>query len=348
MEPSGEKEIAEFDPSGKMTSHKLLYPDGNTKNYTEATYDKKGNLTDEHTWNYEHGFKETLRRFKHDRNGNISVSAQYDNGKLTEQYMYKYKGGLLVGKFRYDERGQLVGKEITQYTKTGKPSKKYREYAPMGTRLIFTCEYDKADNLTDSSTYASGNQPINKTTKTYDQEGRIIREETSLWNGRTIKRTSHTYGKESQQTEISGQTGIVYERHTYTFDEKHNIITHRTQYSNHNIPFDGQTVTLSPEGDTLTIAYEAHGETEETETRQYDGDKHLIQRTITNNKGETLRTIKQLYDERGNLTTTTEYDGTGNVRKQQEYTFDQHNNLTESKTFTNGELTHKAIYKIEY
>lgn len=85
MEPSGEKEIAEFDPSGKMTSHKLLYPDGNTKNYTEATYDKKGNLTDEHTWNYEHGFKETLRRFKHDRNGNISVSAQYDNGKLTEQ-----------------------------------------------------------------------------------------------------------------------------------------------------------------------------------------------------------------------------------------------------------------------
>lgn len=348
MEPSGEKEIAEFDVSGKMTSHKLLSPDGGVKRYKEAVYDKKGNLTDEHTWEYNRGFRETLRRFKYDKNGNVSVSAQYDNGKLTEQFMYKYKGGLLVGKFRYDEQGQAIGKEITQYDKAKKPLKRYRQYPGMEPQFLFTCQYDDAGRITDSTVYSAGNKAISKTTYVYDGQGRTIRKSVSRGDGTITGQIDYAYEGNITRTELNDLTGRTHEKHTYTYDKKHRLISHFTQYANSSMPFDGHNVTFSPEGDTLTESFETRGEILAMEVSQYDGQRRITEKDATDNEGKTMRKVIYLYDGQGNLTSQTEYNEKGEISLREENKYDDHGNLTESKNFVQGKLIHREVFKIEY
>ncbi|HOY30594.1 MAG TPA: hypothetical protein PKW80_01825 [Bacteroidales bacterium] len=166
-----------FDENEIVEHHFFVYDDSNNQIQEKIIYEEGG---------------EAIIEFFYDENGNMVKRVQKDvDGEVEETETFLFENGRMLCSEMYDEENQLRSRRNYEYNEQGKLVK-FTYFTPEpGTGYVTEHYYNEKGLREKTLKYNSGNQLIEKTLFSYDEQDNVteIIEEDPL----TLKKTCLTY-----------------------------------------------------------------------------------------------------------------------------------------------------------
>ena len=235
---------------------------------------------------------------------------EMESGNITDSY------GNIRRRSSYDSSGNLVWYHELTYDEYGRETSvtSYDEAGTQTAHLDITYQ----DGLPSASYTYDTDGILDKTIRTYDNDGNVIRYEyyngDVFWGYSIPQYDSNGYCTQSERYNADGQLMSVSRDE---IDNQGNILKHESYYVNPD-----QSLELSEyeqyeydsNGNVIRSSlYYGDGQLYGDVTYEYDANGNLIQFNECDPEGQLLRYVVYKYDEVGNRLSVEEYDAGGNL-----------------------------------
>jgi len=178
-----------------------------------SKYDSRGNEIERRLIESGRRKSETKSVFKYNKEGDLIVTENYTNGKLTDVQTISYKNGKRDTTIIKDPAGNAGFYIMPEFDSTGKPIREIRKNTEAS--LVFTYKYDTKGNLIEMIDNES------KRNYTFDDNNNVTEYKMYLLDGRRQIRLKYNYNSRGLQSDITRfdntEKPIVYTKFEYEY-----------------------------------------------------------------------------------------------------------------------------------